>query len=118
MSRQTATRLFGGTAETSLAQIVLFLHQRHPVTSVQHGAHGVAIFNAPGDTFDIADAVTSLSDSEISNLKIVFVPDPLLTVPGKKTVHIPTLRRRPERQAFSFLLRVPKERRAAEGSVS
>jgi len=72
-----------------VGSVALFRHQRPPLGSMGQHGHVTAAAHSPGDTFDISNAVASLSDAEISDLKIVVVPYPLLAVPGKETIHLP-----------------------------
>ena len=78
-------------SKSFVGSVALFRHDNVPAASggAVHAALGSTLSHGGGDVFDISDAVTGLSDAELANVKIAIVPYPLLSVPGKETVHVP-----------------------------
>lgn len=94
----------GRDSKSFVGSIALFRHQRPSLAAAQHDVHANDTSHGAGDVFDISEAVTSLSDAEIANLKVVVVPYSLLTIPGKETVHVPAPGGQPRATGIQFLI--------------
>ena len=88
---QNAAAPLRRTDPSFVGSVALFRHERR-LPAIGAAAHShISAAGAPGagDSFDITDAVTAMSETEVANLKVVIVPYSLLTVPGKETVYVP-----------------------------